>query len=168
MPTFAPSSESFVLVDDGGRHAAERAGHRTTGFASPRHAASATAHHVTSLVTCAFVRAVPRAMATARREVWLPQSRSRSGGGVGPCVTSLFFYDFSKRAPLSRGLAVPVCTRSTSTAFSMRALLVDPVQTVHGQTNERAAIEDWFTTNKTDPRTGETLLTSRLSILQDD
>jgi len=50
----------------------------------------------------------------------------------------------------------------------MRALLVDPVQTVHGQTNERAAIEDWFTTNKTDPRTGETLLTSRLSILQDD
>ena len=40
------------------------------------------------------------------------------------------------------------------------ALYVDPVQTIHGQTYERAAIEDWFTTHKTDPMTGETLITT--------
>ena len=40
------------------------------------------------------------------------------------------------------------------------ALFVDPVQTVRGQTYERAAIEDWFTTHKTDPMTGETLITT--------
>ena len=40
------------------------------------------------------------------------------------------------------------------------ALFVHPVQTVRGQTYERAAIEDWFTTHKTDPMTGETLLTT--------
>jgi len=40
------------------------------------------------------------------------------------------------------------------------ALFVDPVQTIRGQTYERAAIEDWFTTHKTDPMTGETLITT--------
>ena len=40
------------------------------------------------------------------------------------------------------------------------ALFVDPVQTVHGQTYERTAIKDWFTTHKTDLMTGETLLTT--------
>ena len=33
---------------------------------------------------------------------------------------------------------------------------------MRGQTYERAAIEDWFTTHKTDPMTGETLLTTAL------
>ena len=42
------------------------------------------------------------------------------------------------------------------------ALFVDPVQTIRGQTYERAAIEDWFTTHKTDPMTGETLVTTAL------
>ena len=40
------------------------------------------------------------------------------------------------------------------------ALFIDPVQTIRGQTYERTAIEDWFTTHKTDPMTGETLLTT--------
>ena len=40
------------------------------------------------------------------------------------------------------------------------ALFVDPVQTIRGQTYERAAIEDWLTTHKTDPMTGEALLTT--------
>eukprot|EP00966_Prymnesium_polylepis_P165168 3818767-Prymnesium_polylepis.1 len=40
------------------------------------------------------------------------------------------------------------------------ALCIDPVQTIKGQTYERAAIEDWFKTHQTDPMTGETLLTT--------
>jgi len=40
------------------------------------------------------------------------------------------------------------------------ALYIDPVQTIKGQTYERAAIEDWFKTHKTDPMTGEALLTT--------
>ena len=40
------------------------------------------------------------------------------------------------------------------------ALYIDPVQTIKGQTYERAAIEDWFKTHNTDPMTGEALLTT--------
>ena len=40
------------------------------------------------------------------------------------------------------------------------AMFIDPVQTIRSQTYERAAIEDWFTSHKTDPMTGETLITT--------
>ena len=40
------------------------------------------------------------------------------------------------------------------------ALFVDPLKTIRGQTYERAAIEDWFTTHKTYPMKGETLITT--------
>jgi len=33
----------------------------------------------------------------------------------------------------------------------------DPVKTIHGQTYERSAIENWLLTKNTDPMTGETL-----------
>ena len=33
----------------------------------------------------------------------------------------------------------------------------DPVKTIHGQTYERSAIEDWLLTKNIDPMTGETL-----------
>ena len=36
-------------------------------------------------------------------------------------------------------------------------LFKDPVKTLHGQTYERAAIEDWLLTKSIDPTTGETL-----------
>ena len=36
-------------------------------------------------------------------------------------------------------------------------LFQDPVQTLHGQTYERAAIEDWLESKSTDPMTGDTL-----------
>ena len=40
------------------------------------------------------------------------------------------------------------------------ALFVDPVQTICGQMYERAAFEDRLTSHKTNPMTGETLLTT--------
>eukprot|EP00966_Prymnesium_polylepis_P202532 4692060-Prymnesium_polylepis.1 len=43
------------------------------------------------------------------------------------------------------------------------ALFVDPVQAVRGQTYERTAFEDWFTTHKTDPMTGENLFTTTMA-----
>ena len=36
-------------------------------------------------------------------------------------------------------------------------LFQDPVKTLHGQTYERAAIEDWLESKSTDPMTGDTL-----------
>ena len=36
-------------------------------------------------------------------------------------------------------------------------LFQDPVKTLHGQTYERAAIEDWLESKSTDPMTGEIL-----------
>jgi hypothetical protein len=38
----------------------------------------------------------------------------------------------------------------------------DPVQTIHGQTYERRAILDWFSTHKTDPLTGLVLPTTHV------
>ena len=36
-------------------------------------------------------------------------------------------------------------------------LFQDPVKTLHGQTYERAAIEDWLESKSTDPMTGDIL-----------
>ena len=44
-------------------------------------------------------------------------------------------------------------------------LFQDPVKTLHGQTYERAAIEDWLESKSTDPMTGETLKIKGLSRL---
>ena len=38
----------------------------------------------------------------------------------------------------------------------------DPVSTIHGRVYEREAIEAWFRHNRTDPLTGERLLTTAL------
>lgn len=40
--------------------------------------------------------------------------------------------------------------------------LQDPVSTIHGKVYERKAIEAWFRHNRTDPLTGERLLTTAL------
>ena len=62
-----------------------------------------------------------------------------------------------KAHPQTQGI-VHVCRRTHDLCCPITLeLFKDPVKTIHGQTYERSAIEDWLLTKNIDPMTGESL-----------